>query len=173
MWLLYALWLVDCAVQRIIFSLEMGFILRPHCKDDLDGLAQAFQALVCAGIGIAVGQVFVFVPACAYAEDESSMTDGINGRGHFRQQGWIAIAVACDQLPYANSLRIASQRRCACPALERNFLCRNGNGMKVVVEPDRGIAKLIGLLRDTRHGFVSLCRIGDTDQVHTPSLRNY
>src|SRR5579884_1006869 len=94
--LLHALWLVDCPIDAVIFSLEIGFFLRPHRQDDLDGFAQAFQALSCARIGIAVGEVFVFVPASANAQNESSMTERIYGRGHFRQQSRVAIAIARD-----------------------------------------------------------------------------
>ena len=67
MWFLYAFGLVDGAYNLIIGPVKDGFILRPHCQDDLDGLAQALQAFARAGIGVAIGKVFVLVPACADA----------------------------------------------------------------------------------------------------------
>src|ERR1700680_3955583 len=39
-WLLYAFWLIDCAMHLIIFAFKDGFFLRPHREKNLQRFAQ-------------------------------------------------------------------------------------------------------------------------------------
>ena len=65
--LLYPFGLVDGPFDLVIGPFKGGFLLRPHCQDDLECLAQALQAFSRLGIRVAIGTVFVLVPARANA----------------------------------------------------------------------------------------------------------
>ena len=100
------------------------------------------------------------------------MSERIDGTGHFCQQRGIAITIARDHLADAHALCITGKRGSACPAFKSYFLCWDGNRVEVVVEPDRVVAQRVGFLRHARHRLIRLGRVGNTHQVHKPSLRN-
>src|SRR5579884_1230429 len=134
--LLHALWLVDRAVNLEILSLENGAVVVPHLEDDLYGIAKLAQARWPIGIVVAIGDELIFVPACANAEIQASVTEDIDCAGHLCQEGGIAIAIACDHLSDADTFGVASQRGGTGPAFEGDFLGRSRNGVEMVVEPD-------------------------------------
>src|SRR5947207_1820377 len=124
------------------------------------------------GKRVPVRHVFLRVPARTYAKIESSMTERINGAGHFCQQSRIAITIARDHLTQAHPCSIARQSSNARPAFKGDLLHRSGNSVEVVVEPDRVISQCVGFLCDARHRLIRLSGVSYPDQVQTPSLRN-
>jgi len=52
------------------------------------------------------------------AKIEPPVREHIDGAGHFREQSWIAIANAGDQLPNTHAPGVASQRRRSGPGLK-------------------------------------------------------
>src|SRR5437660_7376570 len=124
------------------------------------------------GKRVPVRHVFLSVPARTYAKIESSMTERINGTGHFCQQSRIAITIARDHLTEAHPCGIARQSSNACPAFKGDLLHGSGNSAEVVVEPDRVISQCVGFLCDARHRLIRFSVVRYPDQVQTPSLRN-
>src|SRR5256884_9984054 len=98
---------------------------------------QTPQAFAWPGIGVAVGTIFVLMPARAKATNEPAMTEYIDSAGHLCQQRGVAITVARHHLANAHAFGIASQGGRADPAFKGHFLCGRGNRMEMIVEPDR------------------------------------
>ena len=68
---------------------------------------------------------------------------------------------------------VASQGGGAGPAFKGHLLGGCGNGVEMIVEPDRVIAERFGFVCDASHSFVGFNRIGNVYQVHVPSLGNH
>src|SRR5215472_735116 len=105
--LLHALGLVDRAVYPVVFALEMGLWLLPHGMNDLERFTQHAQALRRTGKGIAIGPIFMLIPARANTKVQAAMAEDIEGTGHFGEQGRISIAIAGHNRAYAHAFCIA------------------------------------------------------------------
>src|SRR5579875_940965 len=81
MWLLDAFGLIDRTIDMIIFPLEDSFFLRPQRQNDLDSLAQIAQALRSVGIVVAIGAIFVLIPAGTDAKIEAPVAQHVHGAG--------------------------------------------------------------------------------------------
>src|SRR5215471_12117318 len=106
--LLCPLWLINCTMNLIIFPFKDRFILCPHCKNDLNCLAQIAQAFGCIGIFKSIGEIFVLVPASSNAEVETAMAHDVNCTRHFSKESRVAITVAGDHLSDTDTFGIAS-----------------------------------------------------------------
>src|SRR5262245_31706537 len=98
MGLLDTLGQIDGATHLIRGSLEMRLLLLPHRQNEDYRLAQLTQPLWGVRIGIAIGVIFVFIPARPDAKVQAAMREHIDGTGHFSQQGWVAITITRDHL---------------------------------------------------------------------------
>src|SRR5229473_5145554 len=170
--LLHPFGLVDSPIDLVVFPFKCGFVLRPHRQNDLDCFVQTLQAFACSRIGIAICAVFVLEPARTDTKIEAAMAEYIHGAGYFCQERGIAIAITCHHLTNANAFRIASEGGGACPTFKGHLLRGGGNGMEMIVEPDRVKAQCFGFLCDAGHCFICLNRIGNAHQVHAPALRH-
>jgi hypothetical protein len=135
--LLDPLGLVDRAMYLVVFALEDGFFLRPHCQDHLHRLAETPQARSRIRIVVAIAAILVFVPASPDTEVKSPVREHIDCARHFGEQSGIAIAVARDRLTNADAPGITRQGGGGRPALKRDFLRWPWGCMKVVDKPGR------------------------------------
>src|SRR6266536_6649081 len=104
--MLYPLWLMNSATDLIVVTMKDGLVLCPHSQDHLDGFAELPQALRDIWRLVPIRPIFLLMPACSNAQCQPTMTDHINSTGHLGQQGWMAIAVARDQLRDPHALGI-------------------------------------------------------------------
>src|SRR5438309_1447639 len=119
---LYPFGLVDSTFDLVVGAFKGGFILCPHCQDDLNRLVQTLQAFACIWIGVAIGTIFFLIPARTNAKIEATMTEYINSAGHLREKRRIAITVTGHHLTKTHAFRVASQGGSADPAFESHFL---------------------------------------------------
>jgi hypothetical protein len=113
----------------------------------------------------------VFVPTGADPGVEPTVAGDIDGGGDLGVEGRVAIPVAANHLADPNPLGIPRQCGGHGPALERGFHRRSRHRVEVIVDPNRIPRPLVGLFRHGGHRLVLRDRIGDSDQVHLPSLR--
>lgn len=126
MWFLYPFGLVDRTSYLVIGSLIHSLVIAPHSQDQLHSVSQLAETGWPIGKIVAVGPTFVLVPACANAEIEAPMAEGVHGAGHLGQERRMAITVAGDQLSDADALRVGGKRGRTCPALKSD--CLRGGG---------------------------------------------
>src|SRR5947209_3810968 len=74
MWFLDPFGFVDCLLDGVIFPTKCRIVLSPHAMNNLSRLAEARQPLTRVWITVPVGTKFVFVPACAKAQDKAAVT---------------------------------------------------------------------------------------------------
>src|SRR5262245_42849435 len=162
--------LIDGTTHLIRGALEMRLLLLPHRQNEDYRLAQLTQPLWGVRIGIAIGVVFVFIPARPDAKVQAAMRVHIDGTGHFCQQGWVAITLARDHLADADGSGVTRQPSRTHPAFKRYFLPRVGNRVEVVNQPGGSETDFFSRLSDPGHGFVGFHGILDRCQIHGPAL---
>src|SRR5256885_1562296 len=118
---LRSLGLVNSTFDLVVCSLKGSFLLCPHRQDNLYGLPQLAQTLASPRIGIAIGPVFMLIPACANTQFKATMAEHIDGARHLCQERRVAITVAGHHLTEANTFGVASESSHACPAFKGHF----------------------------------------------------
>src|SRR3712207_3932749 len=144
----HALRFVDGSVYLVEFAVEDDVVLGPHAVDDLAGLAEHSHPLGDLGEAVAVGTPLVLVPAGAETEEEAAVAHRVHRRGDLGQERRVAVAVAGDHLPDLYPLGVAAEPRADRPALEDGVPGGLGDGVEVVVDPERVVAT--ALLCDPR-----------------------
>src|SRR5713226_7180335 len=172
MWFLDTLGLINGTTHLIIVALEVRLLLGPHRQNDLNRLAQMTQTLRGLRILIAIGAIFVLIPARPDAKVQATMREHVYSARHFGQQRRMAIAIARDHLADAYVAGITRQRSRTHPAFKRHFRRRVGDRMKVVNQPGGSETNLVSRLSHTRHRFVGFHRVLDPCQIHGPALGN-
>src|SRR3712207_3736596 len=162
---------------RSVYLIELAFeddvVLGPHAVDYLAGLAEHSHPHGDLGEAVAVGAPLVLVPAGAEAEEEAPVAHHVHGGGDLGQERGVAVAVAGDHLPDLDPLGVAAEPRADRPALEDGVPGGLGDGVEVVVDPERVVATaLLCDPRYPRHRLVLLVGVLYLDQVHPPPLRD-
>src|SRR5262249_49087955 len=135
----------------------------------LQSFAQEAQAFRSFGIVISISTILVFVPTSSNAEVEPPMREHINSTGHFRQQCWMAIAVARDHLTNADTLCVTCKSCGGGPTLKGDFLRWLWDSMEMIHKPGRLETDFVSGLGHSRHRLVSLNGVLDTHQIHDPT----
>src|SRR5215210_2037141 len=155
--LLHALRLVYGPVYRVELALEDRLVLGPHAVNYLASLPEHPHPLGHFGEAVAVGAPLVLVPARAQAEEEPPVAHHVDRRGDLGEERRVAVPVAGDHLPDLYPLGVAGEAGADGPALECGLLGGPGDGVEVVVDPDRiEPATLLGDLCHPGHRLVLL-----------------
>jgi len=105
-------------VELVVHTLECRALLSAEKLDDFAGLIELIAARGDVGARQAKFREFPEIGACAQAEFESAAADHVEGDRHLCKYGWVAKAVAEDELTEAESFGQDGQRRDESPTVQ-------------------------------------------------------
>ena len=126
-----------------VLALERRHVILEERTDDGARLVQQCEALADRAERDPIRPVLAFVPSPAHAEDGSTSRHVVEGRGHLRQDGGVAVRDACDEHTQARSRRQRRDRRENGPAIEHWRCGVRRKRDEVVVRPEGVVSKLV------------------------------
>jgi len=159
----------DRALDLEVAAIEGRRALRPGLPHDLHALIEHAQPVADLGEAVAVGVPLVLVPAAADAHLDAAARHVVDRGCDLREVRGVAVAHARAHLAEAHALGDGAEGRHEGPGLVRRLVARHGDGVEVVVDPDRLPRPAIGVLREALHHRPLLGRV-DVDEVVAPAL---
>jgi hypothetical protein len=149
---LHGLRIAPRVADGVVAADQGGTLLRPQRLADAQRFLELRQTPPDRRKRITIRVVLDLVPAGSEAEDQPAAAELIDRRRHLGEQRWLAVRVAGNQRPEADSLRLPGERCEQAPALHLWLVRRSDHSVEVIVQPDRVVTEALRLLpvRDQR-----------------------